>query len=78
MPPRPDVGDAESSAGLESEHTAADVIGESRWPIAGAVLAVMLLTMLLPDSLHLGPALQAMISLAIPGLVVARAVNVFN
>ena len=37
---RPDVGDAESSAGLESEH--------------------------------------AMISLAILGFVVARAVNVFN
>jgi hypothetical protein len=39
----------------ESEHTAADVIGESRWPMAGAVVAVMILTILLPDSLQAGP-----------------------
>jgi hypothetical protein len=52
---RPDEGDARVSAGLESEHTAADVIGESRWPMAGAVLAVMIFTILLPGSVQPGP-----------------------
>jgi hypothetical protein len=31
------------------------VVGEARWPMAGAVLAAMLLTILLPDSLRAGP-----------------------
>ena len=34
---------------------AAVVIGEARWPMAGAVLAAMALTILLPDDLRPGP-----------------------
>jgi hypothetical protein len=33
-----------------------EVVGESRWPMAGAVLAAMMLTVLLPPDLRLGPA----------------------
>jgi hypothetical protein len=32
-----------------------DVAGEPRWPMAGAVLAAMVLTILLPDDVRLGP-----------------------
>jgi hypothetical protein len=32
------------------------VVGEARWPMAGAVLAAMVLTVLLPDSVRVGPA----------------------
>jgi hypothetical protein len=32
-----------------------DVVGESRWPMAGAVLAAIVLTILLPDTMRLGP-----------------------
>lgn len=32
-----------------------DVVGEARWPMAGAVLAAILLTILLPDTVRLGP-----------------------
>src|SRR6185295_17028691 len=32
-----------------------EVVGESRWPMAGAVVAAMILTILLPDSVRLGP-----------------------
>jgi hypothetical protein len=40
----------------ESERLAdADVAGEARWPMAGAVLAAMVLTILLPDDVRLGP-----------------------
>jgi len=31
------------------------VVGEARWPTAGAVLAAMVLTILLPDTMRLGP-----------------------
>jgi hypothetical protein len=31
------------------------VVGEARWPMAGAVLSAMLLTLLLPSELRLGP-----------------------
>src|SRR6478672_4030681 len=31
------------------------VVGEARWPMAGAVLAAMVLTILLPSTLRLGP-----------------------
>jgi hypothetical protein len=34
---------------------AGDVVGEARWPMAGAVLAAMVLTFLLPDTVRLGP-----------------------
>ncbi|MFF0446389.1 hypothetical protein ACFYT4_08230 [Streptomyces sp. NPDC004609] len=32
-----------------------EVYGEARWPMAGAVVAVMALTLLVPDDLRLGP-----------------------
>jgi hypothetical protein len=35
--------------------TAGDVVGEARWPMVGAVLAAIVLTLLLPDDLRLGP-----------------------
>jgi uncharacterized membrane protein len=31
------------------------VVGEARWPTAGAIVAAMVLTVLLPDNLRLGP-----------------------
>jgi hypothetical protein len=31
------------------------VVGESRWPMAGAVVAAMILTVLMPDAVRLGP-----------------------
>ena len=34
---------------------AGDVVGEPRWPVAGAVVAAIVLTLLLPDDLRLGP-----------------------
>jgi hypothetical protein len=38
-----------------AKRTGDDVVGESRWPMAGAVLAAMVLTILLPGTLRLGP-----------------------
>jgi hypothetical protein len=35
--------------------TVDDVVGEARWPMAGAVLAAMVLTILLRDEVRLGP-----------------------
>ncbi|HKB21070.1 MAG TPA: hypothetical protein VKC65_08670 [Gaiellaceae bacterium] len=35
--------------------TADGVVGEPRWPMAGAVLAAIVLTILLPDSVRIGP-----------------------
>ena len=32
------------------------VVGEARWPMAGAIVAAMILTVLLPDDVRLGPA----------------------
>ena len=46
--------DASTAAGLP-EGAEADVVGEARWPMAGAVLAAMVLTILLPDEVRLGP-----------------------
>jgi hypothetical protein len=37
------------------ERAGDDVVGESRWPMVGAVLAAMVLTILLPDAMRLGP-----------------------
>jgi hypothetical protein len=40
----------------EPEQSGDDVvIGEARWPMAGAVIAAIVLTFLLPDSVRLGP-----------------------
>jgi hypothetical protein len=44
------------AAGDDAEPADDDVVvGEPRWPMAGAVLAAMVLTLLLPDDLRLGP-----------------------
>ena len=32
-----------------------DVVGEARWPMVGAVVTAIVLTLLLPDDLRLGP-----------------------
>jgi hypothetical protein len=42
-------------AAAEPVKPAGDVVGEARWPMAGAVLAAMVLTFLLPDTVRLGP-----------------------
>jgi hypothetical protein len=44
--------DTSTAAGSD---TVDDVVGEARWPMAGAVLAAMVLTILLPDEVRLGP-----------------------
>jgi hypothetical protein len=51
--PGPDRGnETPTAAGSDTED---DVVGEARWPMAGAVLAAMVLTILLPGTLRLGP-----------------------
>src|SRR5262245_12372741 len=45
--------DAASSA--EASRGAVSTFAEARWPMAGAILAAMVLTILLPDELRLGP-----------------------
>src|SRR5262249_32277269 len=54
-----EVGKGPSTpAGMDDEGdtgTTGDVRGESRWPMAGAVLAAIVLTLLLPDSVRPGP-----------------------
>jgi hypothetical protein len=44
------------AAPLQGTPGEGDVVGEARWPMAGAVLAAMVLTLLLPDDLRLGRA----------------------
>jgi hypothetical protein len=51
--PDPDA-DVATAAG-SSKLVEADVVGEPRWPMAGAVLAAMALTILLPDAVRLRP-----------------------
>ena len=50
-----------------------DVVGEARWPMAGAVLAAIVLTLLLPDDLRLGTswALPLLESVLLVTLIVA-------
>ena len=46
----------ETSAVADADKRAEDnVVGEARWPMAGAVLATMVLTILLQDEVRLGP-----------------------
>ena len=46
----------DTSPVVDSEKRAEDdVVGEARWPMAGAVLAAIVLTILLPDTMRLGP-----------------------
>ncbi|HEX2432665.1 MAG TPA: hypothetical protein VHI55_01835 [Gaiellaceae bacterium] len=53
MTPGPHRGnDTLTAAGSDTED---DVVGEARWPMAGAVLAAIVLTILLPDTMRLGP-----------------------
>jgi hypothetical protein len=49
---RPDMpSDGSAGARVSQE----EVVGESRWPMAGAVVASMVLTVLLPDGVRAGP-----------------------
>jgi hypothetical protein len=49
---RPDMpSDGSTGARVSQE----EVVGESRWPMAGAVVASMVLTVLLPDGVRAGP-----------------------
>ena len=52
--PGPDQASDTSTAAGSAKRTD-EVSGESRWPMAGAVLAAMVLTILLPDAVRLGP-----------------------
>jgi len=58
-----------------------ELVGEARWPMAGAVLAAMVLTVLLPDSIRLGPvwllpAIEGLLLVAViaadPGAITRR------
>jgi uncharacterized membrane protein len=53
--PGSDRGNGTSTVADSAERAGDDVVGESRWPMAGAVLAAMVLTVLLPGTLRLGP-----------------------
>jgi hypothetical protein len=53
--PGSDRGNGTSTAADSAKRAGDDVVGESRWPMAGAVLAAMVLTVLLPGTLRLGP-----------------------
>ncbi|MER5777662.1 hypothetical protein ABT144_25900 [Streptomyces sp. NPDC002039] len=45
----------EGARGSYAERQTNVVVGESRWPMAGAVVAAIVLTLLLPDDLRLAP-----------------------
>ena len=51
----PDEGNDPSTVADPEKRMEDDVVGEARWPMAGAVLAAMVLTLLLPDEVQLGP-----------------------
>ena len=55
MTRRPDPEAVTSTGAGSPKRAEADVVGEARWPMAGAVLAAMVLTILLPDALRVGP-----------------------
>jgi uncharacterized membrane protein len=50
-----DRGDDTPTVADSQKRAEDDVVGEARWPMASAVLAAMALTILLPDSVRLGP-----------------------
>jgi hypothetical protein len=50
-----DPREERTRAVVSSEQTADDVVGETRWPMAGAVLAAIVLTILFPDAVRVGP-----------------------
>jgi hypothetical protein len=47
--------EADPTAPVSPKRTDDEAVGEARWPMAGAVLAAMVLTILLPDEVRLGP-----------------------
>jgi hypothetical protein len=51
----PDPGSDRAAAAESDVRVEDEVVGEARWPMAGAVLAAIVLTMLLPGSLRAGP-----------------------
>jgi hypothetical protein len=51
----PDQGNDTSTVADSEKRAEDDVVGEARWPMAGAVLAAIVLTILLPDTMRLGP-----------------------
>jgi hypothetical protein len=51
----PDEGNDTSTVADSDRRVEDDVVGEARWPMAGAVLAAMVLTLLLPDGVQRGP-----------------------
>ena len=55
MTPGSDRGSGTSTAADSAKRAGDDVVGESRWPMVGAVLAAMVLTVLLPDAVRPGP-----------------------
>jgi hypothetical protein len=56
MARRPEAGMSGPAAAAVSEpDRESEFVGEARWPMAGAVLAAMVLTYLLPDDIRLGP-----------------------
>ncbi|MFI1866404.1 hypothetical protein [Streptomyces jumonjinensis] len=50
-----DPTDAEGPSGPHEPEPQQEAFGEARWPMAGAVIAAMALTLLMPDDLRLGP-----------------------
>ena len=55
MANEPEPADDAGASGYVEPAGDAVVGGEARWPMAGAVLAAMVLTILLPDAVRLGP-----------------------
>jgi hypothetical protein len=53
--PESDRSNGTSTAADSAKRVGDDVAGESRWPMVGAVLAAMVLTVLLPDAVRPGP-----------------------
>jgi hypothetical protein len=51
----PDSGENASTSAASPEQSGGDVVGEARWPMAGAVVAAIVLTILLPDAVRVGP-----------------------
>jgi hypothetical protein len=51
----PEQGNETSTVADSEKRAEDDVVGEARWPMAGAVLAAIVLTILLPDAMRIGP-----------------------